>query len=75
VAATAENVVAGRYPLARFLYIYINKEPNRELPPLEREFLKLILSEAGQQVVLRDGYVPLPANIVELARRSLGLDS
>jgi len=75
VAATAENVVAGRYPLARFLYIYINKEPNRELPPLEREFLKLILSQSGQQVVLRDGYVPLPANIVELARRSLGLDS
>lgn len=73
VEVSAENALAGSYPLARFLYIYINKEPNRELPPLEEEFLKLILSTAGQSVVERDGYIPLPARVVEVARRNLGL--
>jgi len=73
VEATAENAIAGRYPLARFLYVYINKEPNRQLPPLEREFLDLILSRSGQAVVQRDGYIPLPAAVVEIARRDLGL--
>jgi len=73
VEVSAENALAGSYPLARFLYIYINKEPNRELPPLEEEFLKLILSTVGQSVVERDGYIPLPARVVEVARRNLGL--
>lgn len=73
IEATAENAIAGRYPLARFLYVYINKEPNRSLPPLEREFLDLILSGDGQAVVQRDGYIPLPARVVEIARRDLGL--
>ena len=61
--ATPENSVAGNYPLARFLYVYVNKEPNKPLPPLEREFVKLILSKAGQEVVLKDGYIPLPARV------------
>ncbi len=73
IEVTAENALLGSYPLARFLYVYINKEPNRELPPLEEEFLKLILSTAGQAVVERDGYIPLPARVVEVARRNLGL--
>lgn len=73
VEVSAENALAGSYPLARFLYVYINKEPNRELPPLEEEFLKLILSTTGQAVVERDGYIPLPSRVVEVARRNLGL--
>ncbi len=65
VAATPENAVKGKYPLARFLYIYVNKAPNKPLPPLEREFIKLVLSRQGQQVVIKDGYIPLPARVVE----------
>lgn len=70
VEATEENVLAGHYPLARFLYVYVNKHPNKPLPPLELEFIKLVLSKAGQQVVVKDGYVPLPAKVVkdELAK-------
>lgn len=70
VAATPENAVSGKYPLARFLYIYVNKHPNKPLPPLEREFLKMVLSRQGQQVVIKDGYIPLPASVVrkELAK-------
>lgn len=60
-----EFVISGQYPLARFLYVYINKAPNKPLSPLEREFLKMVLSKTGQQVVEKDGYVSLPANIAK----------
>ncbi|MEX0965559.1 MAG: phosphate ABC transporter substrate-binding protein PstS family protein [Pseudohongiellaceae bacterium] len=72
--ATPENSVAGNYPLARFLYVYVNKEPNKPLPPLEREFVKLILSKGGQEVVLKDGYIPLPARVVQGTLRNLQLE-
>ncbi len=73
VEVSTENALSGDYPLARFLYVYINKEPNRELPPLEEEFLKLILSTTGQEVVERDGYIPLPSRVIDVTRRNLGL--
>lgn len=65
VDATPENALAGKYPLSRFLYIYVNKHPNKPLPPLEREFIKMVLSKSGQQVVIKDGYIPLPQKVVE----------
>ncbi len=71
--ATAENSVTGNYPLARFLWVYVNKAPNTELPPLEREFIKLIMSKAGQDIVLKDGYIPLPASVVDNALGILGM--
>jgi phosphate transport system substrate-binding protein len=70
VAATPENAVNKTYPLARFLYIYVNKKPNKPLAPLEREFIKLVLSKVGQQVVVKDGYIPLP---LKAAQKSLSL--
>ena len=63
VEATPENAVAGQYPLARFLYVYINKHPNNPLSPLEREFITMVLSRTGQNVVMKDGYIPLPASV------------
>lgn len=72
--ASAENAADGSYPLARFLYVYVNKHPNRPLPPMEREFAKLVLSKLGQEVVVRDGYVPLPAAVVKRERDKLGLN-
>jgi phosphate transport system substrate-binding protein len=65
VPATAEHAIQGAYPLARFLYVYVNKEPGKPLPPLTLEFLKLVLARQGQQVVVKDGYIPLPASIAE----------
>ncbi len=67
VEANAENATSGAYPLSRFLYIYVNKKPNEPLAPLEKEFLKMVLSKTGQQVVIKDGYIPLPAKAVEKA--------
>jgi len=65
IEATAENAISGKYPLSRLLYIYVNKQPNSPLPPLETEFLKMVLSKIGQMVVIKDGYVPLPAKLAE----------
>jgi phosphate transport system substrate-binding protein len=59
-----DNVKSGKYPLSRFLYIYINKAPGKPLDPLVNEFVKLIFSKEGQEVVVKDGYLPLPAAIV-----------
>lgn len=63
VEASPENAYAGRYPLTRFLYLYLNKPPQRPLPPLEREFVRFILSEAGQAIVQNDGFIPLSAEM------------
>ena len=65
VAATADNATSGSYPLSRFLYIYVNKAPNKPLAPLEREFIRMVLSRQGQEVVVKDGYIPLPASVAE----------
>ncbi|MDD5268483.1 MAG: phosphate ABC transporter substrate-binding protein PstS family protein [Methylococcales bacterium] len=67
VDATPENAIKGTYPLTRYLYVYVNKKPNQPLAPLENEFIKMVLSKEGQQVVIKDGYIPLPAKIVEKA--------
>lgn len=65
VTPTPDNAVSGKYPLTRYLYIYINKAPNQPLPPLVKEFMKLVLSRQGQEVVVKDGYVPLPSKVVQ----------
>src|SRR5690606_20826633 len=62
---TPENVSAGDYPLGRFLYIYINKTPEQPLSPVVREFLRYVFSREGQEAVIRDGYLPLPLEVIE----------
>ena len=71
--ATEENALAGKFPLSRFLYVYVNKAPNKALSPLEAEFVKLVMSKQGQEVVVKDGYIPLPAKVAEKTMKELGL--
>jgi phosphate transport system substrate-binding protein len=66
-----DEVVGGTYPLARFLYIYVNRAPGKPLDPLVREFLKLVQSREGQEVVVKDGYLPLTPQIVGEERSAL----
>ncbi|MGH7365821.1 MAG: PstS family phosphate ABC transporter substrate-binding protein [Candidatus Rokuibacteriota bacterium] len=68
--ADPENSYAGTYPLSRFLFVYVNRAPGKALDPLTREFVKLMLSKDGQEVVIKDGYFPIPATIAkeELAK-------
>ena len=64
IPLNSETVSDGRYPFSRFLYLIVNKHPNRPLPFLEREFLRFVLSKQGQQLVSRDGYFPIPDHII-----------
>ncbi|MEI4548597.1 MULTISPECIES: PstS family phosphate ABC transporter substrate-binding protein [Pseudoalteromonas] len=73
VDATLENVATGKYPLSRFLYVYVNKHPNKPLSPIEAEFLKMVLSKDGQKIVEKDGYVPLDSNMANRELKKLGL--
>jgi phosphate transport system substrate-binding protein len=65
VEPTFDNALNGKYPLGRALYIYINKKPSEPLPPLGKEFIKYVLSKEGQEVVIKDGYGPLPMSLIE----------
>jgi phosphate transport system substrate-binding protein len=66
-----ENVLNGKYPLGRMLYIYIAKKPGEPLSPVVREFLTFALSKAGQEIVIKDGYLPLPAAVAEKQLKQL----
>ena len=61
VEPDAVHAIDGTYPLARVLYVYVNKKPNQPLAPLEREFFRMVLSKQGQEVTIKDGFVPVPA--------------
>ncbi len=73
VEANPGNATNGTYPLSRVLYVYSNKAPNKPLSPMEREFFKMVLSRQGQEVVEKDGYVPLPATIAAKFLSQLGI--
>ncbi len=60
-----EEVYAGKYPLARFLFVYVNRAPGKPLDPLTDQFLRFVLSREGQEIVLKDGYLPLKAGVIE----------
>lgn len=63
--ANAENCYNGKYPLSRFLYIYFNRAPGKDVTPVVREFLTYIGCKEGQDVVLKDGFIPLNQKMVE----------
>ncbi|MEW6990046.1 PstS family phosphate ABC transporter substrate-binding protein [Colwelliaceae bacterium 6441] len=73
VEANMENAISKKYPLSRFLYVYVNKHPNKPLAPMEAEFLKMVLSKSGQKIVEKDGYIPLPNSVVKKEFKKLGL--
>ena len=65
VTTDPAEVYAGRYPLSRFLYVYVNRAPNKPMDPLVREFIRYVLSHDGQEVVVKDGYLPLLPKVIE----------
>ncbi len=68
--ANYQNVINGSYPMSRFLFVYINRAPGKPLDPLVKEFAKFVFSKEGQEVVIKDGFFPLPAAVAkeELAK-------
>lgn len=73
VKATQENIGSGKYPLSRYLYIYLNKAPSQPLSPIEREFIRFIYSQQGQSLVSKEGYVPISARIAQSELKKVGL--
>ncbi len=72
VEPTYENAVNGHYPLARYLYIYVNKKPDQALDTLTAEFLKYVESKEGQQMVIKEGSFPLPFDILSAMNAQTG---
>jgi len=60
IAANAANAYSGKYPIWRFLYVYVNRAPGKALDPLVREFMTMVLSKEGQDIVVKDGFFSLP---------------
>lgn len=67
-----ENALSGDYPMARFLSLYVNKQPGRPLDKLTLEFLKYVLSREGQAIVRKDGHYPVPAAFAQQMIDKLG---
>jgi phosphate transport system substrate-binding protein len=73
---TFQEVRTARYPLTRFIYIYIDRAPNAPLQPALREFLTYVLSLDGQRIVEQQRvFMPLPASIAALQRAKLRSDA
>ncbi len=61
-----ENVYEHKYPFSRYVYVYVNKAPGKPLEPKVKEFLKLVLSREGQDVVAKEQvYIPLTPDVVQ----------
>jgi phosphate transport system substrate-binding protein len=73
VEATSEYALSGDYPIARFLYLYINHHPAESLDPLRAEFTRMMFSREGQEVVVKAGYFPVPAALAREELASLRL--
>ena len=65
------NCLSGTYPLSRYLYVYVNKAPSKPMDKLTSEFITFVLSKQGQEIVIKDGYFPLPADVADEGRASL----
>lgn len=73
VEAQAENAYSGDYPMARFLYLTVNYKPGSQLEDLRREFVRFVFSREGQEVVVKDGYLPVPASVAREELKSVGI--
>mgnify|MGYP006287032985 CR=1 FL=1 len=73
VFPTLEAANSGEYPLARFLYLYLNLDKSKPLDPLREQFVRLIFSREGQEAVIKDGAFPVSAPIARAELERLGL--
>ncbi|MGF1452277.1 MAG: PstS family phosphate ABC transporter substrate-binding protein [Opitutales bacterium] len=73
IEANGENALERTYPLARFLYLTLNHDPNAAQPdPLTLEFMRFVYSPEGQRTVLENGYYPVNRIIADQAMAALG---
>lgn len=71
--ASSEATLSRKYPIARYLYVYVNKKPNQPLDPLRAEFIKYILSKDGQIQTEKGGFFTITNEIREHELTKLGI--
>jgi phosphate transport system substrate-binding protein len=71
---TGEAAASGDYPIARFLYIYMNRDPNRPMEPLRSEFVRFVYSQQGQAAVVRAGFFPVVRTLADADLELFGLN-
>lgn len=69
----SQDAGEGNYGLARFLYVYVNANPNQKLEPLRGEFIKYVYSQEGQSDVIRAGFFPLVKSVADTDLKTFGL--
>lgn len=73
VLPTEETAISGQYPLARPLYLYVNQPKGKAITGLERDFIRVVLSDSGQEVVSKSGFVALPLSHRLQVKAELGV--
>jgi phosphate transport system substrate-binding protein len=73
IEATEATTFGGRYPIARYLYVFVNKNPNQPLDALRSEFIKYVLSKEGQERTIEGGFYPITNEIREAELNKLGI--
>lgn len=73
IDASKDNILTRRYPLSRFLYVYVNKHPEKPMSQIEREFIRFIYSKQGQEIVQKDGYVSISKDLAAKELEKVGL--
>ncbi|MCL9782243.1 PstS family phosphate ABC transporter substrate-binding protein [Vibrio sp. S4M6] len=73
ISPTQQHILSGEYPLSRYLFVYVNKAPDKPLPKLVRQFLLFIYSKQGQSLVDKDGYVPVSEHIAQAQLAKVGI--
>lgn len=71
------DIVGGRYPYDRYLYIYVRRPLNEPFDPFVKEYLRMVLSKEGQAIIAQDsrGYLPLSrTEVTEELDKMLGAE-
>lgn len=73
IKGTVAEVQANEYPYGRYLYFYVRRETDGHIDPVARDYLKLMLSKEGQDIVAAqaNGYIPLNAAEAAVERAKL----
>jgi phosphate transport system substrate-binding protein len=74
VPAEPDRAYKNEYPMARFLLIYLNRKPGKDLDSLRAEFIRYIFSRQGQLDVVKSGFLPVGSVIANKQLKLAGLD-
>jgi phosphate transport system substrate-binding protein len=71
---TREEARSGRYPFDRYVYVYVRRGPRAPMDPFVKEYLRMVLSKEGQDIIASDAKGYLPLNPGELEAELAKLD-